>query len=206
VSIYRWSMLSIVHSPCCRRAVSLCLRLESLLSRQAFLYLYALYRAPFVVEGIFAFAQLQQYPWTNWTNLILESTCIIAQLRKCISGIHEQAERTWSWNPHVLLRNYANAFEFFAACSNNLTLDYNIRKAVQRTNIQKFRRLQRYSGARSGSPQPKNIGQECTFSYCLEPGGYCGWKRVNITLKNNCCCCCSSYQHQKDLHLCTSST
>jgi len=34
----------------------------------------------------------------------------------------------------VLLRNnYANAFEFFAACSNNLTLDYNIRKAVHRT-------------------------------------------------------------------------
>jgi len=59
-----------------------------------------------------------------------------------------------------------------------LTLDYNIRKAVQRTNIQKFHRLQRYSGARSGSPQPKNIGQECTHSYCLEPGGYCGWKRV----------------------------
>jgi len=30
------------------------------------------------------FAQLQRYPWTNWTNLILESTCTIAQLRKCI--------------------------------------------------------------------------------------------------------------------------
>ena len=43
--------------------------------------------------------------------------------------------------------------EFFAACSNNLTLDYNIRKAVHRINIHKFRRLQRYSGARSGSPQ-----------------------------------------------------
>jgi len=57
---------------------------KSSLSRQAFLYLYALYRAPFVVEGVFAFAQLQRYPWTNWTNLILESTCIIAQLRKCI--------------------------------------------------------------------------------------------------------------------------
>ena len=44
-------------------------------------------------------------------------------------------------------------FEFFAVCSNNLTLDYNMRKTVHRTNIQKFRRLQCYSGARSGSPQ-----------------------------------------------------
>ena len=90
-------MLSIVHSPCCQRAVSLCLRLESLLSlsRQAFLYLYALYRAPFVVEGVFAFAQVS-----------------MNELNELDLGIH------------MYCCAICNAFEFFTACSNNLTLDF----------------------------------------------------------------------------------
>jgi len=72
------------------------------------------------------------------------------------------------------LHNYANAFEFFAACSNNLTLDYNIRKL---STVQIYRNFIVYN-ATVGLAQARPNKASHTSSIVTVAGQMqCPWRR-----------------------------